>query len=337
MTDATDFARVGTGDFLGSITRFFSGARGARGCFFTFHRVAAPDRWETLPNRGFYIDTDFLDRMLRFLATEGWDVVTMDEALVRTERDAPGDRFVNISIDDCYRDTYEELVPVFRRNGVPVTLHVTTGIPDGTLPMWGAGLEDVLLSRDLVRFGDEVVEVVTPEAKRQVFERIAPFWDGPQAGEHYARFCADNDVDMAAMHDKHAISWEMLRELSGDRHVEIGSHTINHCRISTLSRDDAFHELHGSRMRLEEVLGIAVRHFAFPYGRSGDCGKRDFDLTREAGYASAATTTKGRMRKGISAWELPRITINGNHRSLLAMRLHLTGATALAARVLRRV
>lgn len=337
MTNASVFSNPQKARLFRSVSRFLEIPRSARGCFFTFHRVASPRRWETLPNRGFYIDTSFLDRMLRFLAATGWSVVTLDEALMRVERDAPGDRFVNISIDDCYRDTHEELVPVFRRNGVPVTLHVTTGIPDGTLPLWGAGLEDVLSSRDRVRLGDEIVEVATPELERSVFRRIASAWDGPQAGEHYARFCADNDVDMAAMHEKHAISWEMLRDLAGDRHVEIGSHTVNHRRISTLSREDAFHELHGSRVRLEEMLNIEVRHFAFPYGRSGDCGPRDFELAREAGYVSAATTTKGRMRAGISAWELPRITINGNHRSLLAMRLHLTGATAVAARILGRV
>ena len=30
-------------------------------------------------------------------------------------------------------------MPVFRRHNVPVTLFVTTGIPDATLPLWSAG------------------------------------------------------------------------------------------------------------------------------------------------------------------------------------------------------
>ena len=39
-----------------------------RGCMFTLHRVASPERWADLPNRAFYLDLDFLDRLLRHLA-----------------------------------------------------------------------------------------------------------------------------------------------------------------------------------------------------------------------------------------------------------------------------
>jgi hypothetical protein len=43
---------------------------------------------------------------------------------------------------------------------------------------------------------------------------------------------------------------------------------------------------------LIERLGINVRHFAFPCGRSADCGPRDFELAREAVFARAATSRK---------------------------------------------
>ncbi len=108
-------------------------------------------------------------------------------------------------------------------------------------------------------------------------------------------------------------------------------------RISSLSPQDAFAELHDSRERLRAKLGVAARHFAFPYGRSGDCGQRDFDIAREAGYASTATTRKGIVRAGQDPYCLPRNTLNGAHRNLTMIELHLTGVTGAAARVLGRV
>lgn len=310
---------------------------GSRGCLFTFHRGAPSALWARLPNRDFYLDLDFLDRFLSDLARNGWAVVTVEEALARAARGDGGGRYVNFSIDDCYRDTYEQVVPLFRNRGVPVTLFVTTGIPDGTLPLWAAGLEDALLEHDHVALDDRIVEAGTPEAKRAAFERIATLWDGPEAGKYYAAFCALNGIDEQAMHWKHAISWEMLAELSRDPLVEIGAHTVTHARISSLTPSDAFAELHGSRERLRQQLGVAVRHFAFPYGRSGDCGPRDFDIAREAGFASAATTRKGLLRHGRDAYGLPRVTINGAHQSLGMMELHLNGVTSAAARMLGRV
>ncbi len=126
------------------------------------------------------------------------------------------------------------------------------------------------------------------------------------------------------MHWKHAITWDMLEELVEDPLVEIGSHTINHRRISSLSVEDATLEMAGSRNRLEERLGIPVQHFAFPYGRSGDCGPRDFAIGIEAGYETIATTRKGLMRNDTPLDHLPRVTLNGNQQKIALIEAHLS-------------
>lgn len=110
------------------------------------HRLAPADRWAGLPNRVFHIDAAFLGRLLDPVIGSGWDVVMMDEALARI-RAGTGRRFVNVSIDDVHRDTMEVAAPVFRSRGVPVTLFVATSIPDGTMTLWQAGLETILLDR----------------------------------------------------------------------------------------------------------------------------------------------------------------------------------------------
>jgi len=310
---------------------------GPRGCMLTFHRAAPAADWDKLPNRDFYIDLDFLDRFLGYVRARGWDVVTVTDALRRTADADDRSRYVNFSIDDCYRDTYEQVVPLFRRHNVPVTLYVTTGIPDGTLPLWAAGLEDALLHRDRVVVGGEILTLATSDERRAAFARIASAWDGPEAGDRYAAFCAANGIDGAEMHWKHAISWSMLEELATDPLIEIGAHTVTHARISALGQDEALTELARSRRRLRERLGIAAEHFAFPYGRAADCGPRDFALARQAGFASAATTSKGLVRPGQDVLSLPRNTMNGAHRHVALMEMHLKGISGIAAKVIGRV
>lgn len=310
---------------------------GLRGCLFTFHRVASPDVWETLPNRGYYLDLEFLDRLLLYLVRTGWAVVTIEEALRRSRAGAVSDRFVNFSVDDCYRDTFEDIVPLFREHKLPVTLYVTTGIPDGTMPMWYVGLEEIIMQHDFIEHDNETIEVDTPEAKREAYASIAADFDGPQSGERYAAFCKTNGVDMEAVHWRHAITWEMLESLSADPLVEIGSHTVLHRRISSLTPDEAMTELKGSRERMRERLGVAADHFSFPYGRGADCHTREFEMARAAGYLSAATTRKGLVRRGQDPFCLPRNTLNGAHRHLGMVELHLSGLTGAAAKVLGRV
>jgi peptidoglycan/xylan/chitin deacetylase (PgdA/CDA1 family) len=303
----------------------------------TFHRAAPPYLWEKLPNRDFYLDIEFVDRFLAHLTAQNWDVVTIGEALRRSGSADDASRYVNFSIDDCYRDTFELVAPVFRRHNVPVTLFVTTGIPDGTASIWPIGLEYALLERDQIRLDGEVIRFSTPEERRSAYQSIASTWDGPRAHQHYAGFCAENGVDMDAMHWAHAITWDMLETLVKDPLIEIGAHTVTHPRISSLAPDAALAELEGARVRLNQRLGLNVQHFAFPYGRSGDCGPRDFALARQAGFLSAATTRKGLVRGGQDRFSLPRNTIDGSHRSVGAMEMHLLGLTGLAARIAGRV
>jgi len=310
---------------------------GPRGCLLTFHRAAPPDVWEKLPNRDFYLDIEFLDRFLAHLVAQNWDVVTIGEALRRSGSADDASRYVNFSIDDCYRDTFELIAPVFRRHDVPLTLFVTTGIPDGTASIWSIGLEYTLLERDEVRLDGEVIRLPTPEERRAAYQRIESAWDGPRAPQYYAAFCAENGVDMEAMHWTHAITWEMLETLARHPLIEIGAHTMTHPRISSLAPDEALAELEGARVRLNQRLGLNVQHHAFPYGRSGDCGPRDFALARQAGFLSAATTRKGLVRGGQDRFSLPRNTINGSHRSVGAMEMHLLGLTGVAARIAGRV
>jgi peptidoglycan/xylan/chitin deacetylase (PgdA/CDA1 family) len=307
------------------------------GCMLTFHRAAPAGEWEKLPNRNFYLNLDFLDRLIAKLILNKWKIVTVDELLCALDQGNDGARLINFSVDDGYRDTWEHIVPLFRRHGVPVTLFVTTGIPDGTLPLGWAGLESILAQRDSVVLNGETIDVSSPAHKRHWFTKISTDWDAGDFSRQFAAFCQTNGADAVRLREEQALTWEMLETFSGDPLVEIGAHTVSHPRVSCLTANAALHELAGSAERLRSRLGVPCRHFAFPYGRSADCGARDFDLAREAGFASAATTCKGVIRSGQDAFCLPRNTINGAYQSMAYVNAFLSGLAGIGARVLGRV
>ncbi len=306
-----------------------------RGCCLTFHRAVPTAGWNGLPNRGFHIDLGYLERLLVHVLRRGWAVVTMDEALRRLACPGAGP-FINISIDDCYTDTAAHVVPLFRRLGVPVTLYVTTGGPDGTLRLRDAGLETVLQRADRVDAFDTRFVLDSPAQRRAAFTALSAAFERSGDPAAYPEFCARHGFDADALDAEHRITWDMLRAMRGDPCVEIGAHTVSHQRISALDPADADAEIAGSRARLEAALGIDIRHFAFPYGRQGDCGPRDFTLVRAAGFASAATTRKGLLAPGADPFHLPRNTLNGHHRWLPFAYAHLSGVSGLVTRMLGR-
>lgn len=89
----------------------------------------------------------------------------------------------------------------------------------------------------------------------------------------------------------------------------IGSHTQNHIRLRGLDQATLKYEIGDSKKALEDMLGIGVSSFAYPFG-----GRSDFDVNagivvRESGYSSAATGFFGRDNNYSNRFEIRRITV----------------------------
>jgi len=92
---------------------------------------------------------------------------------------------------------------------------------------------------------------------------------------------------------------------------QIGSHTLMHPHLPQLGPDEIERELAESRRRLEAVLGIPVRHLAYPHGEHDATVRR---VARQSGYASACTTDRGFVGRASELYALPRIIIDGRDR-----------------------
>ena len=135
-------------------------------------------------------------------------------------------------------------MPVFRSRGVPITLFVTTGIPDGTVTLWQAGLETTLLDRDRVALTDgRDADAGSATAKRRLFSHLAAAWEVDAPELQYRRFCALNGCDLAALHHRSAAAWAILEAVRDDPCVEIGGHTVSHARLSALPLEDTRREI----------------------------------------------------------------------------------------------
>jgi peptidoglycan/xylan/chitin deacetylase (PgdA/CDA1 family) len=79
------------------------------------------------------------------------------------------------------------------------------------------------------------------------------------------------------------LDWDGLRSLAG-RGVEVGSHTVGHPHLTSLSDEELARELADSKRRLEEELGRPCSYLAYPYG---DEDARVQAAARAAGYEAA--------------------------------------------------
>lgn len=116
--------------------------------------------------------------------------------------------------------------------------------------------------------------------------------------------------------DRAFLTWRQLQALER-RGIEIGSHTVTHADLTSLSDREALRELVQSRRALERRLGHRVQWFAYPFGAYDHRTER---LVRRAGYALAVTTEYGVVQSASRPLALRRLRV-----------LDSTGVAGLAA------
>ena len=88
--------------------------------------------------------------------------------------------------------------------------------------------------------------------------------------------------------------------------MDVGSHTRTHIDLSQCSAAQAEDNITRSKTILEQALGCEVRHFCYPYGRFRP---EHAQMVQQAGYLSATTTHRGRVRPGADPFTLDRVLV----------------------------
>lgn len=102
--------------------------------------------------------------------------------------------------------------------------------------------------------------------------------------------------------------------------IEIGSHTITHDNLPTLSIEDKKVEISDSKRHIEEKFKIKCNSFCYPFGLYD---KEDVKIVKESGYTNATVTKKGidDLSK-LDLFELKRITVSGKD-NMIAFKIKL--------------
>ncbi len=119
------------------------------------------------------------------------------------------------------------------------------------------------------------------------------------------------------------LTWDDLREMVR-LGFEIGSHTVTHADLGTLTAEQVRREMVESRAVLEEQLGRPVRWLAYPFGGVDNFRPEWLPLAAEAGYEGCLSGHGGLLDPGTGPFLLPRVPVPpfGNN---LSLELYLRG------------
>jgi peptidoglycan/xylan/chitin deacetylase (PgdA/CDA1 family) len=103
------------------------------------------------------------------------------------------------------------------------------------------------------------------------------------------------------------LGWNQIQEMAANG-VQFGAHTVTHPRLPELDEASARREITDSKTMIEDRLGTAVQHFAYPYGLFDDQARH---LVEDAGFTLACSTRAGFNNRALDPLLLHRIEVYG--------------------------
>lgn len=240
---------------------------------------------------------------------------------------------VVVTLDDGYRDNYDEAFPILRRYGCPATIFVTVEpVETGHLP-WPQALWHALnaTQRSELRISwrsahGAAIETVLPlrtgpdrEGARTALKLFA---GGLAVAERWAFLSMiTRDLGVASTFDARAmLTWNQLREMSRSG-IAVGGHTMTHPQLPGLDEDTRRHELVECRRRLSEELATEITLFAYPFGGPESLDESCKRAVIEAGYTAGCSAMVGARNAPVDLRALDRIYVPDEPTWTFALRL----------------
>jgi peptidoglycan/xylan/chitin deacetylase (PgdA/CDA1 family) len=261
-----------------SLLRRIAAERG-RGLVLVYHRVGVSGG-PVVPT----ISEELFARQLTIL-TELGQIVPAEELLRPKRSDSV--RFA-LTFDDDYRSHRKKVLPILLDHRVSATFFLS-----------GRSLFG------LPRYSFEVIDDLLATGSVTTLERAL----GIEAGgvETLLALCAgDPSVakrveEFSQLLPDHLKTADVAAMVAGG--MTIGFHTLEHPDLTSLSDADLARAVERGRDDLGAAAGVAIRLFAYPYGRTDD---RVSEAVARAGYAAAFTGLPGPVTGRTQPYQVPR-------------------------------
>jgi peptidoglycan/xylan/chitin deacetylase (PgdA/CDA1 family) len=265
------------------------------------------------------ISTTMLRRQFEYLRRR-YRVVPLAFLLDRLRSHQPLDNhLVALTVDDGRRNCYEFFFPLLKEFGMSATFFVVSSF---------ISREDWLWTDKVLWLGEQpsAPPELAPHRVDLFFQKLNLMRPEVRNARIAAVAQSMNLSIPKEAPSKYApCSWSELREMVDSELVEIGSHTVSHPILSSITGEESWYELVASRTQIEAGSGAPVMSFCFPNGKPEDYRQSQVHQVKEAGYLSALVTRPGMIGPGSDFYQLPRIGVSGRFDPLVFAK-HLDGA-----------
>jgi peptidoglycan/xylan/chitin deacetylase (PgdA/CDA1 family) len=254
-----------------------------------------------------------LERQLR-LVSLAFPVVPLDALMAGKN----GRARVALTFDDGLRSNIEVGYPILRKLGLSATFFVCPGLIDRGQWLWNHEARQRLLSLQQPDLEELATLLGAPTSVEAFVEWLKTLKIAARRRvEQQIRNATPDFKPSAEQREEFDLaSWQELERLDPSV-VTIGSHTMTHPILTSLSAEETEAETRDSRMALEQRLERPVSLFCYPNGELNDGAL----ASARRHYRSAVTTDVGRLEGQVDPHRLPRFAAHPQWTRRLVRRM----------------
>lgn len=228
-------------------------------------------------------------------------------------------RKLAITFDDGYFDNYSNALPILKKYKVPATIFVSSGFIGSKNEFWWDELERAVLINpnipdsliikingiihkyDNVKLNKEIVYYNLVK----IFQTL-PIDQIKDVIEYLKRW---GRVEKNARNTHRCMDLEELVYASNSGLIEIGAHTVNHCKLSNENIAVQKNEIEFSKKQLEKFIGKDISIFAYPFGASSDYTHESLNFVKDIGFSLGLSATQGLIFNKHDNFQIPRFIV----------------------------
>lgn len=255
-------------------------------------------------------------RQMEIIARE-FIPVTLDDIVLflKGQANLPR-RAVAVTFDDGFADNEEIAAPILNHFGIRAAFYATVGLIGTSKAPWYCRLRYSFskTSKPEWNMPDGKIWNLREPAERgaallAAFDLCAPMVSEAQE-RVISQIEAALEVETPAVSKPVMMNWSQLKMLQKSGHI-VGSHTLTHPNMAHVAKDEeARKELTESKKRMEVELRTEIAHFSYPHpALTPQWSAKTVEMTAQAGYKTAVTTTIGPVRADSNPLCLRRVQV----------------------------
>ena len=259
-------------------------------------------------------DAAALERQLR-LVSLAFPVVSLPAIASKSARPR-----VALTFDDGLRSNVEVAYPILRKLGLTATFFVCPGLIDAEQWLWNHEARERLRTLDAGSLAELADHLDAPAEIEAFVEwmKTLPISRRRQV-EGAIRDATPRFAPTEAQRAEYDLaSWQELKSLD-PRVVTIGSHTMTHPILTSLTTEETDSEMRESRHALEKRMQREISIFCYPNGNLNDGAL----ASARRYYRSAVTVEPGALGGEVDPHLLPRFSAHPRGLKRLVRRMVL--------------